>query len=134
MKNLYEIDVTGLRKFGLLAGSIIAVLFGFLFPWIFERTYPLWPWILGGSLTLWGILLPSTLRPVYVGWMKFGHVLGVFNTTIILSLVFFVMFFPIGIIMRLIGKDPMHRRFDGNIQSYKTLSRNPSSNHMEKPY
>lgn len=51
------------------------------------------------------------LKTLYSYWMKFAHALGWVNTRIILSIVYFLIFTPLSIIFRLIGKDPMERRF-----------------------
>lgn len=44
--------------------------------------------------------------------MKFAHILGWVNTRIILTLVYFLVFTPVALIFKLIGKDPMNRRFE----------------------
>lgn len=44
--------------------------------------------------------------------MKFAHVLGWLNTRIILSLVYFLIFTPIAILFKVIGKDLLDRRFE----------------------
>jgi len=74
--------------------------FGFLFAAVFTLVafWPLWP-LHAPSLPWLGGL-----------WMKFGHVLGWINARIILSLVFFVVVTPIGIVMRLLGKDLLRMR------------------------
>lgn len=51
-------------------------------------------------------------KTLYKAWMKFAHALGWVNTRIILSIVYFLIFTPLALIFRLIGKDPMERRFD----------------------
>jgi len=94
--------------------------FGFLFAAVFTLVafWPLWPlhapslpW-LGGAVA-WAalaLICPRLLAPLYRLWMKFGHVLGWINARIILSLVFFVVVTPIGIVMRLLGKDLLRMR------------------------
>lgn len=57
------------------------------------------------------------LKALYKAWMKFAHALGWVNTRIILSLVYFLIFTPIALIFRLIGKDPLERRFEA-VDSY----------------
>lgn len=52
------------------------------------------------------------LKTLYSYWMKFAHALGWVNTRIILSIVYFLIFTPLALIFRLIGKDPMERRFE----------------------
>lgn len=57
------------------------------------------------------------LKAFYNVWMKFAHALGWVNTKIILSIVYFLIFTPIALFFRLIGKDPMDRRFE-SVDSY----------------
>lgn len=123
-----------LREFGLITGAIIAVLFGLLLPWLFGRGFPVWPWVVFGILGAWALLLPASLQPVYRGWMAIGLVLGWINTRIILGIMFYVMFVPIGMIMRLMGKDPMAREIDKTRVSYRVIHSRPDKNHVERPY
>ena len=125
---------TELRKFGLVTGAIVVVLFGLLLPWIFSHKLPLWPWIIAGVLWVWALIMPSSLSFVYKGWMAVGHVLGWINTRIILGIMFFILFLPAGIILKLLGKDPMARKLDKSLNSYRVTHKRPDRNHVEKPY
>ena len=127
-------DKSELRKFGYITGGIAAVLFGIVLPWLFGHGYPMWPWIIAGILWVWATIAPSTLMPVYKGWMAIGHVLGWINTRIILGIIFYLMFLPVGMVMRLFGKDPMARKIDNSISSYRVVHAIPRKNHVEKPY
>ena len=132
-KNIPELDKKGLRQFGLTTGSIVAVLFGLIFPYLLERPWPIWPWIVGGVLAAWALVIPGTLRPVYRGWMRLGLLLGRITTPIILTLVFLITIVPGALILRMLGKDPMQRSFDDS-RSYRVKSKGPSVSNMEKPY
>jgi hypothetical protein len=123
-----------LRKFGLTTGAIVAVLFGLLLPWLFNHAWPTWPWIVAAILWTWAVLLPATLKPVYHGWMKVGHVLGGVNTRIILGIMFYTVFFLVGLIMKLVGNDPMSRKINKTASSYRVISRPRNKNHVERPY
>ena len=123
-----------LRKFGLTTGAIVAVLFGLLLPWAFSRGYPYWPWVLASMLWICALIMPATLKPVYAGWMKVGHVLGWINTRIILGLMFFTVFFVVGLILKVLGKDPMSRKIDKSLESYRVPSRVHAKNHVERPF
>jgi hypothetical protein len=79
------------------------------------------------------LLLPASLGPVYRVWMRFADVLGWINTRIILGLVFFAVFFPIGLIMRLFN-DPMRRKMDQAIDTYRITSTPPKPENMERPF
>lgn len=123
-----------LREFGLITGAIAAMLFGLLLPWLFDRELPYWPWIVAGILWIWALLLPTTLLPVYRGWLAIGHVLGWINTRIILGIMFYFLFLPVGLIMRLLGKDPMARKLDKSLSTYRITRAHPKKNHVERPY
>ena len=133
-QEIQTLDARGYRKFGLTTGAIIIVLFGLLIPWLFNLNFVKWPWILGGVLMLWGLLVPTTLKPVYVGWMKFGNIMNWINTRIILGILFYGMFLPIGVVMRLFGKDPMQRKLDSQLSSYRVTSENDDKSNVERPY
>lgn len=105
-----------LRKFGITIGIAFAIL-GAIFLW---RGKPLWIYFEGtaGVFVLTGLLLPRVLRPVERVWMKGAHVLGIIMTHVILSVTFYLVITPVGLIMRLFGRDPLHRRYDRNARSY----------------
>ncbi|MFC1773012.1 SxtJ family membrane protein [Pseudomonadota bacterium] len=129
-----NLGATGYRNFGLISSTIVIALFGILIPWLFSLNFPLWPWILGGVLSTWALLAPATLKPVYTGWMRFGLIMNWINTRLILGIMFYGMFLPIGMLMRLMGKDPMHRTLDSETESYRVESHNDSRDNMERPY
>jgi uncharacterized membrane protein len=67
------------------------------------------------GVTLWDA---DALKPGYRGWMKVAHFIGGIITTVILAGVFFLLFAPIGILFRLIGKDHLERRWDKTAATY----------------
>jgi len=130
-----SLDKAGYRKFGLTMAIIIAVLFGLIFPWLFNLQAALWPWILSACLLFCAVLFPNALAVIYKPWMIFGHYLGIFNTKIILSLVFFVIFTPVALVLMLLGKDAMKRKFkQKSVTSYWKKSHKQNKEHMGKVY
>jgi hypothetical protein len=129
-----ELDRKSLRRFGLLTGAIVLGLFGLVLPWLLDRAYPIWPWVVSSVLWGWALLHPTTLRPVYRIWMRIGMVLGWINTWLMLGVVFFAVVLPMGLTMRIFGKDPMARRFDGTMRSYRVKSTNPSRDNLTRPF
>jgi hypothetical protein len=96
-----------LRKFGLTVGGAFAVL-GLISWWRGHEMPPRVLWTLATLLMVPGLVAPALLGPVQRGWMRFAQALGHVNTRIILTLLFYVVFTPIGLVMRLF-RDPLHR-------------------------
>lgn len=129
-----ELDRKGLRGFGLVTGGLIAALFGWFFPWLLETGLPLWPWAVGGALTLWALVAPASLQPVHRWWMRLALLLSRITTPIVLGAVFFLVIVPVALLMKMMGRDPMARRFDEIITSYRVPSRQAPREHMEQPF
>jgi Saxitoxin biosynthesis operon protein SxtJ len=134
MHEIAELDRRGLRDFGLVTGAIFMALFGLFFPWMLEIAIPIWPWVLGGVLAVWGLAAPATLKPVYRAWMRVGLLLNRITTPIVLGVVFFLVIFPTGLVMRLFGRDPMARRLDDDVKSYRVPSSKAAKENMERPF
>ncbi len=127
-------DKKDLRSFGLIFATGMVLIFGLLFPWLAEKPWPAWPWIIAAGFAGCGLILPQILKPVYFLWMKIGHVLGWINTRIILGVVFFLVFAPVALCLRLLGKDPMQRRLDAQTSTYRVNSEKPPRERMERPF
>jgi len=124
-----------LRKFGLVVGVVLAVMFGVVLPWIFNRALPLWPYVAGGILVIVALVAPRALAWPHRLWMLMGHGLGWFNSRVILSALFFLLIFPIGLVMRLFGRSAMLRRRDAQAATYRIASaRAPDPKSMERPF
>lgn len=131
---IQELDVRGLRKFGITTGAIIGILFGILLPWIWEFGFPTWPWIIFAVLCAWALIHPESLRPVYRTWMRFGILIGKVTTPLVLGIVFYLLFVPVGLLLRLLSHDPMNRKFDAGSNTYRVEKSNQATSTLEKPY
>jgi hypothetical protein len=134
-----EMSNKELRKFGLMTGGMLILFFDLLIPWVWGFPMPAWPldpsWSMKVAAVLAGmaLILPASLGPVYKIWMLFAEALGWVNTRIILSVIFFLLFFPVGMIMRLFN-DPMRRKLDKSADSYRIPSSPPKPENMERPF
>ncbi|HKY64649.1 MAG TPA: SxtJ family membrane protein [bacterium] len=99
-----------LRRFGIVVGAFFIAVFALALPWIWGRPYPRWPFYAGSPLILLGLIVPAWLRPLHFLWMKLAEGLGWINTRIILAILFFLIFTPLALIRRLLGKDPLGLR------------------------
>lgn len=128
-----QITPTELRKFGFVTAGMLVLVFGLLIPWIWSFAWPVWPYIIATILITLALFAPAFLNPVYVKWMRFAEILGWINTRIILGLIFYLVFLPFGLIMRLFT-DPMRRKLDKTIATYRVISKSPKHENMEKPF
>ena len=96
-----------LRKFGLTVGGAFAV-FGAISWWRGHELPPRVLWTLAALLMVPGAVAPAVLGPVHRVWMAFATVLGHVNTRIILTVLFYLVMTPVGLIMRLF-RDPLDR-------------------------
>lgn len=135
MKAIPTLDKKGYREFGLVTGAIVAGLFGLLLPWLLGFNFPLWPWYLFGVLAVMALAVPMALKPVYKYWMMFGLFMGTYiMTPLIMFIVFYGMFMPFGLVMRLFGKDGMARKLDQAAETYRVPSDKPPAKNLEKPF
>ena len=114
--NLLKTGPPELRKFGLLIGAVFALL-GIWFWWRDKARYPyfLAP---GTVLVVLGAIAPRALRLIYVGWMTVAFLLGFVVSNILLTLFFYLVVTPIGLVARLAGKDFLNRKLDSQTKSY----------------
>jgi len=129
-----ELSNKELREFGLIFGIIFALLFGLLLPWLFSKAYPVWPWwVLAVSAGL-ALIIPVSLKPFFKVWMLFGAVMGWINTRLILGIVFYLVFMPFGLVMKLFGKDFLSIKLDRSMNSYRVIHSDQIKSSMENPY
>jgi hypothetical protein len=119
---LIEINKDPSRKelnwFGLIFALFFALV-GTLLYWKFgapRAAVILW-WI-AGALTVVYYAIPPLRRSVYLGWMYLAFPIGWVLSHVLLAIVYYLVFTPIGLIMRLLGRDPMRRRFEPERKSY----------------
>ncbi|MFH0764738.1 MAG: SxtJ family membrane protein [Candidatus Omnitrophota bacterium] len=105
-----------LREFGLTIGIILVILGG-IAAW---RGKPVYPYFLsfGIAFIAAGIIMPAALRFPQVAWMTIAVIVGFFMNRLILSILFYTVITPIGIIMRILGKDVLDQRIDKSAPSY----------------
>ena len=113
------------RKFAFPVGTAFLVLAALLF-WrdktmAFQVTAGL-----GGTLYLLGAAIPRKLGPVYRGWMKMALMISKVTTPIFMSIVYFLVLTPTGLLMRLFGRRPMRHSLQEGGYWYRIEGREPS--------
>ena len=74
--------------------------------------------ILAATILMLTIFKMEWLKIVYVYWMKVAHVIGGVVTTLLLSVIFYLIFGVTGIILRLLKKDPLDQTIEKEKDSY----------------
>ena len=104
------------RNFGIILGLITLTLGSIMF-WKNNSFYSILFTISLIFLTS-GLLTPMILKPIYFVWMVLASILGIFMTRLILSIVFYSVLTPIGLVFRIFGKQFIELRWDKSEDSY----------------
>jgi|WetSurMetagenome_2_1015567.scaffolds.fasta_scaffold518317_2 hypothetical protein len=92
-------------------------LFGGLAAWRGSGSAPAFLGVaLAGGLI--GLALPQLMRRVYVVWMIAAFPIGWTISLVLQAVVFYAVLTPIGVALRMAGRDPLGRRFDRNATTY----------------
>ncbi len=104
------------RTFGLVF-SVVFFLIA-LGPLLVGRPVHAWSLVLAVLFALVALIMPAILAPLNRLWMKFGLLLHKIVSPIVLGIMFFLVITPMGLVMRLAGKDPLRLRRDPDAASY----------------
>ena len=75
-------------------------------------------WIGGPLLAALGLAVPRALRYVFVGMSLLAFPIGYVVGFVALALVYYLLITPIGLVFRLLGRDPLHRKPDASLDTY----------------
>lgn len=120
-------DVKQLRQFGLIALGAFAVIGGVIL-WrggLFgldlgsaARPMAYVLWALGVVSAGFSLVLPKANRPLFVVLALVAYPIGLVVSHVVLALLFFGILTPVALVFRLIGRDPLERRFEPERESY----------------
>ncbi|MBI5569497.1 MAG: hypothetical protein HY914_06080 [Desulfomonile tiedjei] len=94
-------------------------------------------WIGVGVALAVSRLIPPLFRQIYKVWIAFSVILGYFVSRILLTLIFFLVVTPVGLVMRLTGRDPMDRKWDPAAPTYwkaKEQEQDPTVERYERQF
>lgn len=111
-----EVKGSSNRSFGLVIGCALLVIA--LLP-LRSGGDPRW-WLAAtaGTVAALALLSPRVLAPFNRVWTKFGLVLSKITNPVVMGAMFYGVITPAGLVMRLLGKDPMRRKFSPEDPSY----------------
>tara|TARA_Y100000590_G_scaffold458388_1_gene612997 strand:- start:1044 stop:1433 length:390 start_codon:yes stop_codon:yes gene_type:complete len=119
-----QIKIGSNRGFGIV--FFIVFLLISLFPIIKGNDIRIWSLIVSLIFLLLGVMNSTVLSPLNKLWFKFGLLLGKFISPIVMGFVFFLVVTPIGLLMKLLGKDLLNLK-KKNVETYWIEKTEPKS-------
>ncbi len=107
-----------LRWFGPLLALFVAVVGG-IARWQFDApAVSVVVWSGGGLLAAVYLSVPPSRLLIYRGWIYATYPIGWVVSHVVLAAVYYLVVTPIGLTMRLVGRDPLRRRFEREAETY----------------
>ena len=121
-----------IRSFGITIGIILFIISGLLM--YYEKEIFQTIAVLASALIGLGLVLPMLLKPIYFVWMVFAAILGWLMTRVILSVVFYLIMTPIGLITKLLGEDflALRKVESDSYWNYRDSSEETSQNYEKQ--
>ena len=115
-------------------GIVFFVVFLIIAFWPFANltSFKIWPLIISIIFLILGLMSSKILSPLNKIWFKFGILLGSIVSPIVMSIIFFVIITPIGIIMKMLGKDLLNKKY--NKQNSYWIIKDNSKNSMKRQF
>ena len=105
-----DIKISSNRSFGIV--FFIVFLLIALYPLTYNEEIRVWSVIISLIFLVLGLLNSKILTPLNKLWFKFGILLGKVVSPLIMGIIFFFVVTPIGLIMRLFGKDLLNLKYN----------------------
>ena len=104
------------KSFGILFFIVFAIIG--LYPLLSFNFVRVWALVIALIFLFLGLSKPSVLKPLNTAWIKLGEILGKIIAPIVMLLVFFIVITPIGLMLRLFGKDILGLKFSEKVKTY----------------
>jgi hypothetical protein len=138
LKDEIEVTPKKIRDFGWVMFAVLIVIVPAFISWRNDWIITdLMLIIAAVGLVLWlpSLVIPKSMTSVYRGWMLLAILIGLFMTKVIITLVYFGMMTPIGLVRQWIVKDPMKMKTDPEATTYWVKKESPDSKvSYEKQY
>ena len=119
-----DIKISSNRSFGIVFFIIFLLIA--LYPLTYSQDIRIWSVIISIIFLVLGLFNSKILTPLNKLWFKFGIFLGKIISPIIMGIIFFLVVTPIGLLMRLLGKDLINLKYNNN-KSYWIEKNGPKS-------
>ena len=120
-----NIKISSNRNFGLVFFFIFLVVS--IWPLTHNESPRIWSAIISLAFLILVLTRSKLLTPLNRLWAKFGIILGAIIAPIVMGVVFFLVITPIGLIMKIIGKDLLSIKYDKKKETYWVKRDKPTS-------
>jgi len=115
-KQYIEVESGSEKSFGIVFAVVFLLIS--LYPLVDNKDVHLWSLIISLIFFLLAYVAPKVLSIPNKLWFRLGMALGALVAPVVMALVYFTTVVPIGLIMRLMGKDLLRQKLDKNTKSY----------------
>ncbi len=99
-----KIDAKALKSFGLMMTWAFPLFIGIIAPWLIGLSLQWWTlWVSLFFISL-ALVAPKLLYWPYKAWMFVAGIIGFINTRLLLGVTFYLLIFPIGLLLKLTRK------------------------------
>ena len=105
-----DIKISSNRSFGIVFFIVFFIIA--FYPLTFNGGIRLWAIVISLIFLILGLIESKILTPLNKVWFKFGIFLGKIISPLIMGIIFFLIVTPIGLIMRLLGKDVLNLKYN----------------------
>ena len=119
-----DVKINSNRSFGIVFFIVFLLLA--LYPLIHNEEIRIWSLSISLIFLILGLFNSKFLSPLNKLWFQLGLLLGKIISPLIMSIIFFLVVMPIGLIMRAFGKDVLNLKFNKN-KSYWIEKNGPKS-------
>ena len=120
-----NIKISSNRNFGLVFFFIFLVVS--IWPLTHNESPRIWSTIISLAFLILVLTRSKLLTPLNRLWAKFGIILGSIIAPIVMGVVFFLVITPIGLVMKIIGKDLLSLKYDKKKETYWVKRDKPTS-------
>ena len=126
-----KIKISANRNFGL----VFFIVFLIVSTWPLTNGEPvrIWSAIISSVFLILGLMNSKLLTPLNKLWFKFGMILGAIVAPVVMGIIFFLVITPIGLFMKIIGKDLLNIKYDKRKKTY-WVKRNIPINTMKRQF
>ena len=126
-----KIKISSNRSFGLV--FFVVFLIVSLWPLTSVGSIRIWSAIISAVFLILGLINSRLLTPLNLLWFKFGMILGAIISPIVMGIVFFLVVTPTGLILRIMRKDLLNKKYDKEKETY-WIKRDTSIGTMKRQF